>query len=93
MNGLTEIAEQVFELPVRRATPTGVGPLADAVATPAFATAVGLAVWGHEHGARDGARVSAGGFSLGRLGGRVREWLTDIFEPASSAAGNRRASR
>lgn len=93
MKGLTEIAEQVFELPVRRATPAGVGGLADVVATPAFATAVGLAVWGWRHGAREGARVATGGFSFGRLGGRVRDWLTDMFEPASSAAGNRRASR
>jgi cell division protein FtsA len=93
MNGLTEIAEQVFELPVRRASPAGVGGLADVVATPAFATAVGLALWGWRHGIHEGARVAAGGFSLGRFGGRVREWLTDMFEPASSAAGNRRASR
>jgi cell division protein FtsA len=93
MNGIAEIAEQVFELPVRRATPSGVGGLADVVATPAHATAVGLALWGWRRGVRDGARVGTGGFSLGRLGGRVREWLTDMFEPASSGSGHRRASR
>ena len=93
MDGLTEIAEQVFELPVRRSTPTGVGGLADVVATPAFATAVGLCVWGWKHGSREGARIGPGGFSLGRLGGRVRDWLTDFFEPASSGTGNRRAAR
>lgn len=93
MDGLTEIAEQVFELPVRRSVPKGVGGLADVVATPAFATAVGLSAWGWRHGTREGARIAPNGFSLGRLGGRFRDWLTDFFEPTSSGGGNRRAAR
>lgn len=93
MPGLTEIAEQVFELPARRGLPQGMGGLADVVATPAFATAVGLAAWGRRHGVKRPGRFGSGGFSLGRIGGRVYEWLTDIFEPASAATGSRRASR
>ena len=88
MPGTVEIAEQLFELPVRRAGPAGVGGLVDVVATPAFATAVGLPLWGHRNEPREDA-----GFSLGRLGGRVYEWLSDIFEPVSTAVGHRRASR
>lgn len=93
MSGLTEVAEQVFELPVRRGVPRDIGGLVDVVATPAFDTAVGLALWGARHGDQLGARVGSSRFSLGRLGGRVYEWITDIFEPASAGGAARRASR
>jgi len=42
LDGLAEIAEQIFDLPIRRASPTGVSGLADHVANPSYATAVGL---------------------------------------------------
>ena len=42
LEGMAEIAEQIFDLPVRRAAPEGVGGLADHVNNPAFATSVGL---------------------------------------------------
>ena len=42
LEGMAEIAEQIFDLPVRRAAPEGVGGLADHVNSPAFATSVGL---------------------------------------------------
>jgi cell division protein FtsA len=42
LDGLAEIAEQIFDLPIRRGVPTGVGGLADHVANPSYATAVGL---------------------------------------------------
>ena len=42
LEGMGEIAEQIFDLPIRRGVPAGVGGLADHVNNPAFATAVGL---------------------------------------------------
>lgn len=42
LDGLVEIAEQIFDLPIRRGSPTEVGGLADHVANPSSATAVGL---------------------------------------------------
>lgn len=89
MPGLTEIAEQVFELPVRRGQPRGLGGLSDVVSNPAFTTSVGLALWGHRHGQDAAARLEASRSSLGRLGGRVYDWITDIFEPASAGAARR----
>jgi len=93
MPGLAEVAEQVFELPVRRGVPRGIGGLVDVVANPSYATSVGLAAWGQRHGEELGARVGASRLSLGRLGGRLYEWITDIFEPASAGGGARRAAR
>ena len=37
LEGLPEIAEQIFDLPIRRGAPMGVGGLADHVNSPAFA--------------------------------------------------------
>lgn len=42
LEGMAEIAEQIFDLPVRRGRPEDVGGLTDHVSSPAFATAVGL---------------------------------------------------
>jgi len=49
LEGLEEVAEEIFDVPVRRGDPTGVGGLVDRVATPDFATAVGLLHYGHGH--------------------------------------------
>ena len=42
LEGMVEIAEEIFEMPVRCAAPEGVGGLADHVNSPAFATSVGV---------------------------------------------------
>lgn len=42
LEGLPEIAEQIFDLPIRRGYPAGFGGMADHINDPAFATAAGL---------------------------------------------------
>ncbi len=66
LEGMTEIAEQIFDLPVRCGSPTGVGGLADHTAGPSYATAVGLLIHGHEARMQDPVRSSGGG-PIGRL--------------------------
>jgi cell division protein FtsA len=53
LEGMPEIAEQIFDLPVRRGCPTGVGGLADHVNTPVFATPVGLLLYAHRNRATE----------------------------------------
>jgi cell division protein FtsA len=77
LDGLAEIAEQIFDLPVRRAAPEGVGGLADHVGSPAFATSVGLVVYTHRNLSFDPVRVGAGTF--GRLTGRLRTLFKEFF--------------
>jgi cell division protein FtsA len=48
LDGLEEAAEEIFDLPVRRGDPTGVGGLQDRVSTPDFATVVGLLLYGFQ---------------------------------------------
>jgi len=55
MPGIVELAEQVFEMPVRLGVPQGVGGLSANVADPRFSTGVGLVI----HGARPDGREAA----------------------------------
>ena len=77
LEGMPEIAEQIFDLPVRRGCPAGVGGLADHANNPSFATAVGLTMYGHTHGAGEPARTGAGAF--GRMAGRLRTLFKEFF--------------
>jgi cell division protein FtsA len=80
MHGVPELAEQVFDLPVRRGLPGAVGGLeigglADVVRSPIYATGVGLAVYGAQRRTA-GYVVEA---TDGSLGHRLRDWLNKLF--------------
>ena len=74
LEGMPEIAEQIFDLPIRRGAPTGVGGLADHVSSPAFATAVGLVVYGQRHLPMDTPKPHGFPFTK-RLRGLFREFF------------------
>ena len=46
MEGVIELAEEVFHMPVRIGSPKGVSGLVDVVKNPIYATGVGLLVFG-----------------------------------------------
>ncbi len=82
LEGLPEIAEQLFDMPVRRGTPSGIGGLVDVVASPVYATAVGLVLTGQRNrsgrGVIQSVRPAATG-TFGRVTGRLMGWLSDFF--------------
>jgi cell division protein FtsA len=49
LEGVVEIAEGIFDGPVRRGVPSGVGGLVDVVSRPEWATATGLLLYGHRY--------------------------------------------
>jgi cell division protein FtsA len=49
LEGVVEIAESIFDGPVRRGVPSGVGGLVDVVSRPEWATATGLLLYGHRY--------------------------------------------
>lgn len=49
LDGLVEVAEGIFQTPVRRGVPAGVGGLVDVVSSPEWATATGLLLYGHRN--------------------------------------------
>ena len=78
---MPELAEQMFDMPVRRGTPSGVGGLVDVVASPVYSTAVGLVLCRHRNRSGRGlgaARPAATG-TFGRVTGRLMGWLSDFF--------------
>jgi cell division protein FtsA len=50
MEGVIELAEEVFHMPVRMGTPQYVAGLVDVVRNPIYATGVGLLLFGHQTG-------------------------------------------
>jgi cell division protein FtsA len=73
LEGLEEVAEEIFDLPVRRGDPTGVGGLIDRVSTPDYATSVGLILHGfgqwQERGRSQDKRKG--------LWAKMRDWLRE----------------
>lgn len=57
---MVEIAEAIFEGPVRRGVPSGVGGLVDVISRPEWATATGLLLYGNRNklGRRRGAGIA-----------------------------------
>jgi cell division protein FtsA len=49
MEGVVELAEEIFHVPVRLAKPLGVEGLSDVVDNPIYATSVGLLIYGAKH--------------------------------------------
>jgi cell division protein FtsA len=79
LDGLPEIAEQIFDLPIRRGMPTGVGGgLADHVNSPAFATAVGLALRAHAQVLREGPAEGSGLWSA--FSGKFQRWWQEFIQ-------------
>jgi len=49
LEGLADLGQRILKLPVRVGVPTGVEGLVDSISGPAYATSVGLLLWGLHH--------------------------------------------
>jgi cell division protein FtsA len=78
LEGMPELAEFVFEMPVKRGLPQNIGGLRDIVNSPKFATGVGLV----RYGARN---VQKSKFPIrekniyDKVRGSMRSWIKDLF--------------
>jgi cell division protein FtsA len=79
MEGVPELGEQVLDLPVRRGLPTGVGGLTDVVASPIYATGVGLALYGAQNRHQRKFRRVAEHAMFNRVVERMKEWFGEFF--------------
>jgi cell division protein FtsA len=79
LTGMTELAERVFRTPVRLGVPLHLHGLVDVVASPMYATAVGLVL----HGLKQQGQTARNGDGmlapLERVGHRMIEWLREFF--------------
>jgi cell division protein FtsA len=79
MEGVPELAEAVFDLPVRRGIPDAVGGLTDVVKSPIYATAVGLAVYGARRQSASTVVDTGERRQFGRFSRRLAGWFSEIF--------------
>lgn len=81
LEGVPEVAEQVFDLPVRRGYPLEVGGLTDVINNPMYATAVGLVLYGLRQELGEGEKI----FRIrqknifNRVASRMRRWFKDFI--------------
>ena len=78
LEGMAEIAEQIFDLPVRRGYPVGVGGLTDHVNSPSFATGVGLVKFAHRIQMQESDRALGVG-TFGKMTDRFRGLFKSFF--------------
>jgi cell division protein FtsA len=74
LEGIVEVAEGIFDGPVRRGVPTGVGGLTDVVSRPEWATATGLLLYGHRY---KGSRRRGRG--VNRITSSVSRMFRELF--------------
>ncbi len=78
LDGMTELAEIILDMPVKRGYPFGVGGLREIVNSPRFATGVGLLKYVEES-----VRQNRASFGEGRSYNKVRNamvnWVRDLF--------------
>ncbi|MHB8472985.1 MAG: cell division protein FtsA [Gammaproteobacteria bacterium] len=78
MEGLIELAEEVFHMPVRVGMPQGVSGLIDVVRNPIYATGVGLLLFGfHSRGERGAEQPLGRGFK--GIWERMKGWFQGNF--------------
>jgi cell division protein FtsA len=81
LGGLTELAEEIFETPVRLGVPSHIGGLQDVVRSPMYATGVGLVLFGlSQSRAQNQSRFRIRDESIfGRVKQRMRDWFYSEF--------------
>ena len=78
MQGMVELGEEIFHMPVRLGLPHYVGGLSDVVKTPRFSTGVGLLLYGIEqHHRQQEARMNSSSFS--DVLSRMKAWFQGNF--------------
>jgi len=81
VEGLPELAEEIFNLPTRRGYPMGVGGLIDVIHDPSYATGVGLILYAHrtqQAQRRRGRPTRQPGSSKPGFWARLKNWIREV---------------
>jgi cell division protein FtsA len=79
LDGATEVAESVFNLPARIGTPQGIKGLVDVVNNPMYATGVGLVLYGARNQQKEKKKFRIRDRNIfNRLMNRMRRWFKDV---------------
>jgi cell division protein FtsA len=78
LEGMPELAEFVFEMPVKRGLPMNIGGLRDVVNSPKFATGVGLLKFGAKNMQKSKFTIREKNI-YDKVRGSMRSWIKDLF--------------
>lgn len=78
MEGVVELAEEVFHLPVRLGLPQHVGGLVEVIRNPIHSTGVGLLLFGYQDGAKVRSEVNTGDGFKSMLA-KMKSWFQGNF--------------
>ncbi|MFC1607539.1 cell division protein FtsA [Candidatus Latescibacterota bacterium] len=80
LKGSAELAEQVFDMPVKVGYPKGFGGMTDIINNPSYATVLGLILYGSElHSGGESYGSSGKSGVLGRTVDGVKKWFKDFI--------------
>jgi cell division protein FtsA len=79
MEGIADLAESVFQCPVRIGTPIGLGGLIDVVNNPMYATSTGLIQYGLKADKSGKTRQLQGRNMFEKIFSRMRDWAEEFF--------------
>jgi cell division protein FtsA len=78
MQGMVELGEEVFHMPVRLGLPSYAGGLSEVIRNPRYSTGVGLLMAGlSQHQRRQIEKMQSGSFK--QIAGRMRRWFETNF--------------
>lgn len=78
VQGLVELAEEVFHMPVRIGTPQSITGLGEVINNPVYSTSVGLLLFGRQH-ISQGVGNGYQGMGLKNTWTRIKNWFTGNF--------------
>jgi cell division protein FtsA len=80
LEGMPEMAEFIFEMPVKRGLPMNIGGLRDVVNSPKYATGVGLIKYGARNVQKSKSKFTIRDKNIyDKVRGSMRSWIKDLF--------------
>lgn len=79
MEGVIDVAKRVLRLPSTIGIPVEVSSVVDQVHDPAYATSVGLAIWGYEIRSASGKRFSIKWSGMNQVADQLRKWIKSLI--------------
>lgn len=79
LKGISDVAEQVFNMPVRIGSPMNIGGLVDAVNSPMYATGVGLIFYGSRNQSKNGFNIRSNGNIFGKVIEKMKSWFQEVI--------------
>ena len=79
LDGLLELAEQIFDSGVRYGVPRGLGGLLDVISSPAWSCCSGMLLYGRAAERQEGKNLRRTGFSMRSVMGSLRGMFQDLL--------------